>query len=116
MWTNFDGVHSTTSLVSVCPTKACDQCVLLSLFPEYNVSIDDMLSQWNTFPCHRWGIFGQYMRVSHYGILLDDHAKLELLLQHSHMDQSLSQMVVLTFLCFSMPCITFHCISLPCHT
>jgi hypothetical protein len=56
------------------------------------------------------------MRVSHYGILLDDHAKLELLLQHSHMDQSLSQMVVLTFLCFSMPCITFHCISLPCHT
>jgi hypothetical protein len=57
MWTNFDGGHSTTSLVSVCPTKACDQCVLLSLFPEYNVSIDDMLSQWNTFPCHRWRYF-----------------------------------------------------------
>jgi hypothetical protein len=58
MWTNFAGGHSTTSLVSVFPTKACDQCVLLSLFLEYNVSIDDMLSQWNTFPCHRWGIFG----------------------------------------------------------
>jgi hypothetical protein len=53
-----------------------------------------MLAQWNTFPCPRWGISGQYMRVSHYGILLDDHAKSELLLQHSHMDQSQSQMVV----------------------
>jgi hypothetical protein len=50
-----------------------NQCVLLSLFPEYNVSIDDMLSQWNTFPCHR-----QYFWIAHYGILLDDHAKLEL--------------------------------------
>jgi hypothetical protein len=40
-----------------------------------NVSIEDKISQWNTYIFHRCGIFEQYLRVSHYGMLLDDHAK-----------------------------------------
>jgi hypothetical protein len=31
--------------------------------------------QWNTVPCHRWGIFKQYVRVSHYGMVQDDGAE-----------------------------------------
>jgi hypothetical protein len=46
-----------------------------SLFLECNVSIDNRLSQWNTFLCHRWGISRQYLRVYHYGMLLDDHVE-----------------------------------------
>ena len=48
-------VHA-TSPMSVWTAEACDQCGWSSPFLECNVSIDDRLVQWNTFPCHRWGI------------------------------------------------------------
>jgi hypothetical protein len=93
-WTTSDGSHSATSPVYVWNVEAFDQCGWLSPFPECNVSIDDMFLQWNTFPCHRWGIFGQYLRVSHYGMPPDDCVEWELCLQHSHMYQSQYWMVV----------------------
>ena len=82
-WTTSDGGHSATSHVFVWIVEACDQCGWLSPFPKCNFSIDDMFIQWNKFPCHRWGISGEYLRVSHYGIPPDDHAEWELHLQHS---------------------------------
>jgi hypothetical protein len=52
------------------------------------ISVDDcFLSQDVMFPLttclhniiyffyHRWGIFEKYLRVSHYGMLLDDHVE-----------------------------------------
>jgi hypothetical protein len=44
-----------------------DDCLLSQnvMFP-----LTTRFVQWNTFPCHRWGISRQYLRVSHYGMLL----------------------------------------------
>ena len=53
-----------------------------------------MFLQWSTFPCHRWGTCGLYLKFCHYDMPFDGHAKWRLHQRRSAKYMSLSQRVV----------------------